>query len=75
MCGSSILSCCPHNPYGCKRALKEEEPLLISMLLAKQPVEYFLNILITVILSISILDTVTTQVGNKNYVGKLWSLG
>jgi len=25
MCGGSILSCCPHNPHGHERALKEEE--------------------------------------------------
>jgi len=25
MCGSSILSCCPCNPHGHERALKEEE--------------------------------------------------
>jgi len=25
MCGSSILSCCPHNLHGHKRALKEEK--------------------------------------------------
>jgi len=25
MCGSSILSCCPRNPHGHERALKEEE--------------------------------------------------
>jgi len=25
MCGGSILSCCPRNPHGHKRALKEEE--------------------------------------------------
>jgi len=25
MCGGSILSCCPRNPYGHERALKEEE--------------------------------------------------
>jgi len=25
MCGGSILSCCPRNPHGHERALKEEE--------------------------------------------------
>jgi len=25
MCGGSILSCCPRNPHGYERALKEEE--------------------------------------------------
>jgi len=27
MCGGSILSCCPSNPHGHERALKEEEEL------------------------------------------------
>jgi len=25
MCGGSVLSCCPRNPHGHERALKEEE--------------------------------------------------
>jgi len=25
MCGGSILSCCPRNPHGHERTLKEEE--------------------------------------------------
>jgi len=25
MCGDSILSCCPRNPHGHERALKEEK--------------------------------------------------
>jgi len=28
MCGGSILSCCPRNPHGHERALKEEEKIL-----------------------------------------------
>jgi len=28
MCGGSILSCCPRNPHGHERALKEEEEVL-----------------------------------------------
>jgi len=27
MCGGSILSCCPRNPHGHERALKEEDYL------------------------------------------------
>jgi len=30
MCGGSILSCCPHNPHGHERALKEEEEKKIN---------------------------------------------
>jgi len=30
MCGGSILSCCPRNPYGHERALKEEEDNFLS---------------------------------------------
>jgi len=29
MCGGSILSCCPRNPHGHERALKEEEDELL----------------------------------------------
>jgi len=29
MCGGSILSCCPRNPHGHERALKEEEDPII----------------------------------------------
>jgi len=30
MCGGSILSCCPRNPYGHERALKEEDLLKLN---------------------------------------------
>jgi len=30
MCGGSILSCCPRNPYGHERALKEEEDFYLG---------------------------------------------
>jgi len=32
MCGGLILSCCPRNPHGHERALKEEEELLGPLL-------------------------------------------
>jgi len=32
MCGGSILSCCPRNPHGHERALKEEEFLKLALL-------------------------------------------
>jgi len=36
MCGDSILSCCPRNPHGHERALKEEEPLFAIKVVKKQ---------------------------------------
>jgi len=31
MCGGSILNCCPHNPHGHERALKEGKEYMIQM--------------------------------------------
>jgi len=35
MCGDSTLSCCPRNPHGHERALKEEEEEELLALLVK----------------------------------------
>jgi len=41
MCGGSILSCCPRNPHGHERALKEEEGFCVFLEIDKTDLRQF----------------------------------
>jgi len=44
MCGGSILSCCPRNPHGHERALKEEDSYRTSFIfLTKFSLMFLIN--------------------------------